>query len=132
MTFEETVDRFRDAWNRHDAPALASLWSDDGELNHPWGYHRTGRDAIRTLLETEHTGSMAASELTIERITTHPAGANVVAEIEGVLSNVRAPNGKTYELPHVITAMFVRNGEEWRIRTMTPVANGRRGTLAGS
>jgi uncharacterized protein (TIGR02246 family) len=123
---EEIINRFRDAWNRHDAGALAALWVENGELHHPWGERRVGRDAIRELLHVEHSTNMAGSELLVERITTSDRADSVSAEIDGVLKGVRAPNGRTYDLPHVLSALFVREGEEWQIRTMTAFANPRR------
>lgn len=125
MTIEQTLERFRDAWNRHDARDLASLWSEDGELQHPWGERRVGRDAIRDLLDAEHTGTMSASRLVISRITVDPSADRAHAEIDAVLHDVRAPNGRTYEMPAVMSALFVRTGEDWQIRAMAPVANPR-------
>lgn len=121
ITLDETLDRFCDAWNRHDTDALAALWTDDGELNHPWGTRATGREAIRALLEEEHGRSMAGTRLRIVRVNTFSTGPNVLADVEGVLEGVTAPNGRRYELPHVMSAMFVETGAGWRIRTMTPV-----------
>ena len=126
MTLEQTIDQFRDAWNRHDAPALAALWAEDGELHHPWGFHRVGREAIRELLLAEHTGSMSESELMVEHIDVLPTPDTASAEIDGVLKGVRAPNGRPYDLPHSISALFVRSGDGWQIRTMSPVPNPRR------
>jgi uncharacterized protein (TIGR02246 family) len=126
---DETLKRFCDAWNRHDAGELADLWVDDGELHHPWGQRGVGRDAIRELLAAEHTGAMAGSRLTIQRITVDDATQALAnAEIDAVLHDVRAPNGRTYELPAVMSALFVRAGDDWRIRTLAPVANPRRTT----
>jgi uncharacterized protein (TIGR02246 family) len=122
---EQTISRFSDAWNRHDAGELAQLWSEDGELHHPWGEHRVGRDAIRELLASEHAGSMANSELTVERIEAGPASDTVAVEIDAVLKGVRAPNGRPYDLPTVLSALFVRSGDDWQIRSLTPVANPR-------
>ncbi|MBV8515917.1 MAG: nuclear transport factor 2 family protein [Acidobacteria bacterium] len=62
---QDLVARFCAAWNRHDADALARLWTDDGELNHPWGRRAVGRDAILGVLREEHAGSMSASELQV-------------------------------------------------------------------
>lgn len=123
---ERTLDRFCDAWNRHDVDALTSLWSDDGELNHPWGTRSVGRAAVRDALASEHSGTMAASRLTIENIDASGDEHTLMAEIDGVLRAVRAPNGRTYDMSHHMTAMFVRKGEEWQIRTMSPIANPRR------
>ena len=122
---EQTMVRFCDAWNRHDAQELAALWSEDGELHHPWGLRRVGREAIRELLASEHAGSMAESRLSVERIETGPPADTVAAEIDAVLKGVRAPNGRAYDLPTVMSALFVRSGDDWQIRTLTPVANPR-------
>ena len=125
-TLDETIALFCDAWNRHAAEELAMMWVEDGELNHPWGYRRVGRDAIRDLLVTEHAGNMSASTLTVRAVSTESQPDSATMEIDAVLAGVRAPNGRTYDLPHVMSAMFVRAGDEWKIRTMTPVANPRR------
>jgi len=125
-TVEGLVDRFCEAWNRHDAQSLAALWSDDGELNHPWGERGVGRDAIQRLLAAEHTGSMAESTLVVQRLSTRDASGNVAAEIEADLSAVRAPNGRRYDMQATMNALFVRTHGGWRIRTMTPLANPRR------
>ena len=122
---ERTMARFCDAWNRHDAGELAALWSEDGELHHPWGLRRVGREAIRELLASEHSGSMSESRLSVERIDSGPPSDTVAAEIDAVVQGVRAPNGRPYDLPTVISALFVRAGEEWKIRTLTPLANPR-------
>jgi uncharacterized protein (TIGR02246 family) len=123
---ERTIERFRDAWNRHDVDALAALWAEDGELNHPWGTRSVGRAAVREALTGEHTGSMADSRLVIRSIDARGDEHTLTADIDGLLTEVRAPNGRTYDLDHRLTAMFVRTGEEWQIRTMSPIANPRR------
>lgn len=119
----QTVARFCDAWNRHDAGELAAMWTEDGELNHPWGYHAVGRDAIRVLLEEEHAASMAVSQLSVVRVTSRETDRTVTAEIDGVLTSVLGPNGRAYDLRHRLYAMFVDAGLDWQIRTMSPVAN---------
>jgi len=125
---EHTIERFCDAWNRHDVDALSSLWSEDGELNHPWGTRSVGRAAVRDALASEHsgTGTMAASLMTIDNIDASGDEHTLIAELDGTLRAVRAPNGRTYDLPHHMTAMFVRKDGEWQIRTMSPIANPRR------
>lgn len=120
-----TLTRFCDAWNRHDVDALTETWSEDGELNHPWGFQAVGREAIRKLLAGEHATSMAGSHLRISRVSSQSGDGTVAAEVEGVLEGVQAPNGRTYDLPHKMHALFVFDGTEWRIRTLTPTANPR-------
>ena len=123
---EQITARFCEAWNRHDAVALAALWREDGELHHPWGFHAVGREAIRVLLEKEHSSSMAGSLISVRRIETRAEEQTVIADIDTVLTGVRAPNGREYELQPTLSAMFVRSGADWQIRTLAPVANPRR------
>ncbi|MEO8381424.1 MAG: nuclear transport factor 2 family protein [Acidobacteriota bacterium] len=122
---ESLVARFCEAWNRHDVEELSLLWSEDGELVHPWGDRAVGRYAIRELLGREHASSMAGSTI---RLTAEPArigDGHVVADLHGVLDGVLAPNGRSYSLPHTISAMFVDDSGHWRIRAMAPIANPR-------
>lgn len=123
-TVDDTLVRFCDAWNQHDAGKLAALWTEDGELNHPWGTRAEGRAAIRELLAEEHSQTMAGSRLRVVRVKAIPSGPNVLADVEGVLEDVTAPNGRRYEMPYVISAMFVKTDAGWRIRTMTPMPSG--------
>jgi uncharacterized protein (TIGR02246 family) len=121
----ELIDRFCEAWNAHDPDALAAVWAEDGELNHPWGFHAVGRDAIRELLTREHRGAMAATTIRVDALSESANAANAFADVAGVLENVSAPNGRPYSMPYEFSAMFVRGGDGWLIRTMTPMANPR-------
>lgn len=123
MNVEAMMEKFAEAWNRHDADALAAMWTADGELNHPWGFHAVGRDAVRRLLTEEHNGSMQSSVLRILGVTT-PAGSRSV-EVDGLLDHVQAPNGRAYDLRHKLSVMFVEEAGETKIRTMTATANPR-------
>ena len=122
---DRLLDRFCSAWNEHDLDALASIWSEDGELNHPWGYRAVGRKAIRDILARDHRGSMAASTIRLGLDRAQIDEETALADLAGTLEGVVAPNGRQYTLSYEISAMFVRHGEEWQIRTMTPVANPR-------
>jgi ketosteroid isomerase-like protein len=123
MKLDEAISRFCDAWNRHAADDLAAMWTGDGELNHPWGVRAVGRDAIAKVLGDEHRGSMAASKLELAIDSSDDSGDTVTAELAGVVHDVRAPNGRTYDLPLRVAVMFTKHNEQWLIRTMAPVAN---------
>jgi uncharacterized protein (TIGR02246 family) len=129
---EETVAKFCEAWNRHAPADLAAMWMEHGELNHPWGVRRVGRDAILGALAEEHAGAMAESALAVRRIAVQCTSDKAFVDIDAVLTGVRAPNGRPYDLPHSISAMFVRSGDDWRIATMTPLTNPRQSTRASA
>lgn len=120
---DSLLRRFCEAWNRHDVDGLAGMFADDGELSHPWGDHAIGRDAVRDLLSREHSGSMSRSRIDLRVTTSRAEDDRAFADVDGVLEDVLAPNGRTYTLPHKISAMFVSDGDDWRIRAMAPVAN---------
>lgn len=122
---EALVHRFCDAWNRHDVEGLARLWSPDGELQHPWGEHAVGHDAIRAMLERDHNASMAASTIRLTPRVTHIDARTATADLDGVIEGVLAPNGHSYNLPHAIYVMFVATEDDWMIRTMAPIPNHR-------
>ena len=122
---DDLVVRFCDAWNRHSAAELALLWTDDGELNHPWGVRAVGRDAIRDLLAKELESTMSASTIRLTPSEPETHGEIATSELRGVIEGALAPNGRPYDLSHTLTAMFVRRNGEWRIHNMVAVGNPR-------
>jgi steroid delta-isomerase-like uncharacterized protein len=46
------IDRYNDAWNRHDVDAIVALHAEDSVFeNHTSGGHAVGREAIRKTIE---------------------------------------------------------------------------------
>ena len=125
LWLDDLVVRFCDAWNRHSAAELALLWTDDGELHHPWGFRAVGRDAIHDLLAKELGSTMSASTIRLTPSEPENEGETATTELHGVIQGALAPNGRPYDLPHSLTAMFVRRNGEWRIRNMVAVGNPR-------
>jgi uncharacterized protein (TIGR02246 family) len=48
-TIEALVAKFNDAWNRHDAHALAALFAEDADFTNVRGDHADGRKAIEDM-----------------------------------------------------------------------------------
>jgi uncharacterized protein (TIGR02246 family) len=112
---------FESAWNAHDTRALAALWTESGNLLHPWGRFATGHTAIEELLREEHESRMSGSSNRIVSLSTRKiAGDAIVAEGEGVIENVTAPNGTSYTLDHQFSAVLVREAEQWRFMSFQP------------
>ncbi len=125
---QHVLRNFTQAWDQHDCEELASLWLDDGVLDHPWGWRAVGRDAVRDLLAKEHGSNMAESTLHMLDVTVdHVRADTAIVNVNGILHNVRAPHGRLYDLTHRLSAMMTRGREgEWRIQTMTAWPNERR------
>jgi uncharacterized protein (TIGR02246 family) len=114
-------EEFANAWNAHDVAAMVSCWTDGGNVTHPWGTFAVGRDAITRLLTSEHDGPMRESRWVVADLRIRPLSeSTVVAQCDAVLENVRAPNGKPYELPHQIEAVLARDDDKWRFVSLHP------------
>ena len=49
---EAAINRYNDAWNRHDVDAILALHTDDSVFeNHTSGGHAVGKEAIRKVIE---------------------------------------------------------------------------------
>jgi uncharacterized protein (TIGR02246 family) len=113
---ERTIERFCDAWNRHDVDALAALWAEDGELNHPWGTRSVGRAAVREALTNEHTGAMADSRLAVRSIDAATATPSPPTSTVSSRKSVRptaAPTISTTVLP-LCSSVPAKNGRSAR------------------
>jgi uncharacterized protein (TIGR02246 family) len=116
---------FEAAWNRHDAAALAAMWTIDGDHLEPDGTLAKGKEAVSRLLKAQHDTVFKNSTLNLSIedvwfITTE------IALIDGgyELTGVRLPDGT--EVParkgH-LTAVLLHEKDHWAItasRLMIP------------
>jgi uncharacterized protein (TIGR02246 family) len=58
-------DEFAEAWNRHDAAAMAALWAEDGDLISPGGRVARGRAEIEKMLRDEQSAAFKDTHFTI-------------------------------------------------------------------
>jgi uncharacterized protein (TIGR02246 family) len=63
-TIGVVAGRFMDAWNRHDAHALAALFSEDADFTNVRGTHAHGRTGVVEFLAPPFTGAFKESHLT--------------------------------------------------------------------
>ena len=118
-------DKFVAAWNRHDAAAMAKMYTVDGDHLEPDGNHVDGRAAVELLFKRQHDTAFADSRLMLS-IQDVWFVTQDVALVDGgyALSGARMPDGK--ELPerrgHLTAVLLTENGE-WLIaasRLMIP------------
>ena len=116
-----TFDEFADAWNRHDVAAMAACWVADGSVVHPYGHFAARREGIEELLANEHRDTMRDSTYRITKLEVKPSSdTTVIAECDGFIDTVRAPNGRPYQIAHTVHAVLVRDGARWRFLAMHP------------
>jgi uncharacterized protein (TIGR02246 family) len=122
----ELYGRFESAWNKHDAAALAAIWTIDGDHREPDGRVAKGRDEVQMLFAEEHATVFKDSQLHLDVKTIWFITADV-ALIDGEyrLSGVPGPDGKP--LPprtgHLSSVLLQERGQWWvaASRLMIPV-----------
>jgi uncharacterized protein (TIGR02246 family) len=116
-----TFAEFARAWNAHDVEAMADCWIDEGNAIDPWGRLAVGRAGVSELLGGEHAGPMRDSRYRLISLNVRELSPDaVVAECEGVIDDVRAPNDKLYQLRHRVDAVLVKRAGAWRFMSLHP------------
>ncbi len=88
------VERFVEAWNRHDARGLAAAFLPTGDLLNTRGQHAMGREAVERLLTEEFSSSMKDSRATMELTHLRFLTPGIVhADADQVVEGVRKPDG---------------------------------------
>jgi len=119
-------EEYTAAWNRHDARAMAAMWTLDGDYMEPDGRHAKGRAGVEQLFTREQQTVFKDSTLALT-IETVWFISEDVAMVDGKydLSNVRDldDNPLPVRSGH-LTAVLLREDGSWRVaagRAMIPV-----------
>lgn len=125
MTAEEEVRtmlaQFGAALNAHDAARIARFWLPDGNFVDQWGRLAFGSDGVERLFGSLFANELADARFRASRLDLRKIGDDtVVGESDAVWENVKAPNGRAYDLPHRVDAVFVRRHGEWRFMSAHP------------
>jgi uncharacterized protein (TIGR02246 family) len=119
------TDRFVEAWNSHDAKALAAMWSENGDYAEPDGRTVFGRADIEKLFALEHGSVFKKSELhlVVERVR---SVSETVAVADGTyeLFNATDPAGRAIGTrTGYFTNVLVKGRDGWQVsagRLMLP------------
>ncbi len=124
-TIRKLYEQFTAAWNKHDVPAMASMWVEDGDHVEPDGHMAKSRHEIEKLFKAQHESVFKKTRLslTIDAVWFITA---TVALVDGnyEVAGVVAPDGK--EIPARkgrLTAVFLHERSRWWIvadRLMIP------------
>lgn len=104
-----SAQAFADAFNKHDAKAVAALWTDDGEYIDETGQRFEGREAIEKQYES-FFAAYPATKLTVEVDSVRPAGATAAIEDGHTTLEV---DGKTDVSFARYTAIHAKVGDQW-------------------
>lgn len=113
---------FVEAWNRHDAKAMASVFADDGDVVDAEGSH-TGRAAIQKSFAAAHgeNGAMSHSTLKVldepvRFVTESVAVSDATARIRGAVT----PDGDVMEVILHVTNVWRKTSGTWSIVASRP------------
>ncbi len=122
----ELASSFASAWNQHDAKALASHFSEDGDLISPDGRVANGRAEIENLFRNDHSSMFKTSRMSqnVERVRALTPDIAIATNRCHVTGAQNPATGESIE--HNVIATFVLKNERgtWRIvsaRPMIPV-----------
>ena len=117
--------QFNETWNRHDASALAGLWTKTGDYTEPDGRTFQGRDKIERHFEIVHRSVFKDSRLhlVVERVRMLGRG-TAIADGSYELFGARDPTGSEIGLRSgYFTTVLRRYDGTWKVdaaRLMLP------------
>lgn len=115
---KKTAQAFADAFNKHDAKAVAALWSEDGEYVDAAGQRFDGRAAIEKEY-AEFFAAMPQAKITVVVDDVRPAGP--AAAIEDGHTQL-AIEGKSAVSAARYTAVHAKIGDRWLMSSVRDVA----------
>lgn len=111
----ERYAEFTAAFNRHDAAAMAALWSPQGDHYEPDGSFAEGREAVQKLFEAEHRTGFREATITLD-IDSVWMISPTVALVNGfyAVQGVRDPAGNEVAIRRGhLTSVLVREDDQW-------------------
>ncbi|HEY6844337.1 MAG TPA: nuclear transport factor 2 family protein [Thermoanaerobaculia bacterium] len=109
------AQEFADAWNKHDATAMAYFWSVDGDLVNPFGRRASGLTEIQRLFADEQSKAMKDTTYTVTAVKVrflNPTTAVVDQDVE--VANIASPDGTAVTMkPHIHSVMTKSGGQWW-------------------
>ena len=115
---------FEAAWNRHDAAAMAAMWSEDGDLINPEGRTGKGRAEVQKIFVEEQSGGFKSTTFrhTINSVrNVAPTVAVVEASYEIANATPPAAGGPT-TLKGFYQSVMVKKGGKWWIASAMAMA----------
>lgn len=123
QAIRKLTDDFIAVWNRHDAKALAALWTADGDLINPFGRVAKGRDAVEQLFRDEHATYMKGATYEVTAVSVRLLTAEVaICDWVARISGLRGADGAEIEpVDHNVPSVLVKESGHWRVAAARPM-----------
>ncbi len=122
---QKRIGEFQEAWDKHDAKAIAGFWAEDGDLVNPMGMSATGRADIEKLVAGDLANVVRDGKTTFGNAKIRYVKPDVVViDMTHEISGAHGPDGSAMPTAKVlVTAVGMKkNGTWWWVaaRPMIP------------
>jgi uncharacterized protein (TIGR02246 family) len=122
-SLEATIQKFTEAFNRHDRKAVAACFTEDGTLITPSGEYGNGRSGVERVYghDVDQFLEGSTSKFTI-------VGARSIAndcaflDLEHDIQNCRMPDGTRGPMKLHVVILAQRKGNAWLMQDVRPYA----------
>jgi len=109
------------AWNKHDAKAIAAVFAEDADMVAPDGTLHSGRAAIEKAFTEDHSGPMSQSTLYIlKEPVRFPTPDTAVSDATVEVRDVVGPDGQKTTAKLVVTNIWKRTDGKWWVFASRP------------
>jgi uncharacterized protein (TIGR02246 family) len=114
------VDRFMDAWNRHDAKAFAAVFAEDADFTNVRGMGASGRQKIEDFHAPLFATIFSKSHLEYTDIKTRLIRLDVAAvDVHWKMTGAMDPQGNPRpDREGLLSFVMAKNAERWEIAVM--------------
>jgi uncharacterized protein (TIGR02246 family) len=122
-SLQKTIDAFVEAFNRFDAKAVASFWTEDGTLLNPIGNYGRGRAGVEKVFREDAQRLLAGSTSSITVRSARPVGTDTLfLDCDHEVRNCRMPDGTTGTMALHLVVLAQRTADGWRWADARPYA----------
>ena len=112
---KDRINDFKVAWEKDDAKAMSSAWTEDATLINPFGRKANGRAEMEKIFVDEHATifkgtTYEISDVTVQSISADVAVADVSAKITGIH---KADGSAAPDFEHHVVWVLVKKDGQW-------------------
>jgi uncharacterized protein (TIGR02246 family) len=117
----QSCEAIVNAWNKHDAKAIAAVFAEDADMVTPDGQLHSGRAAVEKAFAADHAGAMRQSTLyVLKEPVRFPTPDTAVSDAEVEVRDVVGPDGTKSTAKLVVTNVWKRANGKWWVFASRP------------